>query len=262
MSDTVRYEVGDHVAVVTLHRPERLNAMTTELLQALLGSLESAAIDNDVRAVIVTGAGRAFCAGGDVTGLAGGGEREPGNVREAMRGGFRVVELLREMPKVTIAAINGPCAGAGFAIACACDLRYAARSAIFNSAFVAVGSSGDYGGAWTLPRIVGEAKAREIYLLSERFDAATAERIGLVANVFDDVDLMVRARAAAERAANFAPLTVAAIKESFNDSAGEPSFSAYLDREADRFTRVLGTRDATEAARAFLEKRSPRFEGR
>jgi 2-(1,2-epoxy-1,2-dihydrophenyl)acetyl-CoA isomerase len=217
-----------------------------------------------VRVVILTGAGRGFCAGGDLSAGEGGGvlsgkaiERDVGRLRQYMQSS----RLLHEMPKPTIAAINGPCAGAGLSWACAVDLRYAAASAKFSTAFLTAGLSGDFGGTWTLPRIVGPAKARELYLLAERFDAREAERIGLVSRVVADDELMPYVRSVAERLRAAAPLALRAIKENLNDAL-EVGFAEMLDREPGRHVRCAHTRDATEAARAFVEKRPPKFEGR
>jgi len=268
MDEVVRYEQDGGVATVTLNRPEHLNTMSPDLIEGALDAFERAASDDAVRAVILTGAGRGFCAGGDLGGMA---SRAPdpasGRARPIesdiarLRSRMRTSQLLRDMPKVTIAAINGPCAGAGLAWACACDLRYAARSAVFNTAFMTAGLSGDFGGTWTLPRIVGPAKARELYLMAEKFSAAEAERLGLVTAVVDDADLLDVVRARAARAAGFAPLTLAAIKANLND-AQHMDFASLLDREAERHIRVGRTADAREAAAAFLQKRPAVFEGR
>ena len=146
------------VATVTLHRPEKLNALDLEHVLALRDELRVLARDDSVRAVVLTGAGRGFCAGGDVTSMTGDGNTsaEPVDLRAIME----VSELLHGMPAFTVAAINGPCAGAGLSFAAACDLRYAARSAVFVSAFLRVGSSGDHGSAWVLSRAVGSASTR------------------------------------------------------------------------------------------------------
>lgn len=267
MEDVVRYAVDGRVATITLDRPQHMNTMSGALLDQTLVALESAADDDAVRAVILTGTGRAFCAGGDLQGFA---QREPAGDGAApgleadirrLRGYVRTSQLLRDMPKVTFAAINGACAGAGLAWACAADIRYCAASAVFNTAFMTAGLSGDFGGTWTLPRIVGPARARELYLLAEKFRAADAERMGLVSAVLPDDELMPFVRARAERVAGFAPLTVRAIKANLNDAL-DVSFPAMLDREADRHTRCGRTEDAREAARAFLEKRPPVFRGR
>ena len=149
-----------------------------------MAALEQAAEDDAVRAVILTGTGRAFCAGGDLRGMAAGGNGNRPKTTEGsiarLRGAMRTSQLMHGMGKVTFAAINGACAGAGLAWACACDIRYAADNAVFNTAFMTAGLSGDFGGTWSLSRIVGPAKARELYLLAEKFDATEAARIGLV----------------------------------------------------------------------------------
>jgi 2-(1,2-epoxy-1,2-dihydrophenyl)acetyl-CoA isomerase len=269
MHDVVRLEIDRGVATITLNRPERLNTMSGPLLERTLEILEQVAADDAVRAVIMTGAGRAFCAGGDLQSMAGGAAAgvEPagdGDVEagvERLRRAMRTSELLRDMPKVTFAAINGACAGAGLAWACAADIRYCAASAVFNTAFMTAGLSGDFGGSWTLPRIVGPARARELYLMAEKFRADEAARIGLVSAVLPDEELLPFVRGRAERAAGFAPLTLRAIKANLSD-AMEVGFSEMLDREADRHVRCGRTEDAREAARAFLEKRAPVFRGR
>jgi 2-(1,2-epoxy-1,2-dihydrophenyl)acetyl-CoA isomerase len=266
----VEYEVAYGVATITLNRPESMNTMGGELLPLTNAYLARAASDGDVRAVVLTGTGRAFCAGGDLRDMAAGNRGAPGqaigpgSVSRAitdLRYHMRSSQLLREMPRITIAAINGACAGAGFSWACACDLRYAAESAVFNSAFLTAGLSGDFGGTWTLPRIVGPAKARELYLMPEKFRADEALRIGLVTAVVPDDEFAAFVRDKATRAASFAPLTAASIKANLND-ADHVSFSEALDREADRHIRSGLTEDSREAARAFLEKRAPTFTGR
>ncbi len=264
MSDTVLYETDGAIATVTLNRPDNMNTMNGELLAAAVDVFERAASDDAIRAVIFTGRGRAFCAGGDLGGGAGGGvfdERPVQQQVESLRRSMRTSQLLREMPKATIAAINGACAGAGLSWACACDLRYAAESARFNTAFLSAGVSGDFGGTWTLPRIVGPSKARELYMLSERFTAQDAERLGLVARVLPGEELMPAVRRVAEKLAASAPLALRRIKANFNDSE-RLSFSEALDLEADRHTRCALTEDATEAADAFMAKREPAFKGR
>jgi 2-(1,2-epoxy-1,2-dihydrophenyl)acetyl-CoA isomerase len=179
----------------------------------------------------------------------------------SMRSLVRVTELLSGMPKVTIAAVNGPCAGAGLSWACACDIRYAAASAIFTTAFVAVGQTGDYGCTWTLPRIIGRGPARELLLTAERFDARRAERIGLVSAVLPDEDLLAHAKAVAAEAAARSPLAVAGMKANLDD-AENLTLAGLLQRESERFVANQDTFDAGEAARAFVEKRPPRFERR
>lgn len=237
--------------------------MTDELLTAALAAFERAASDTAVRAVVLTGSGQAFCAGGDLGAGPGGGvaaaptcEGTVGVLRRYMC----TSQLLRGMPKVTIAAINGACAGAGLSWAAACDLRYAADQAVFTTAFVNAGLSGDFGGTWTLSRIVGPAKARELYLLGDRFDATEAHRIGFVSKVLPADELMPFVRSVAERLAVAAPQALRRIKENLDDAVDMP-FSDLLDREARRHVQRMRTEDAVEAARAFVEKRRPAFRG-
>lgn len=261
------YEVAGAVATVTLNRPDQMNTMSEGLLAAVLEGLEAAAADAAVRVVVLTGSGRAFCAGGDLsrfaagTGRAVAGSQDHDERVAGLRQVTRTSELLHHMPKVTIAAINGACAGAGLAWACAADLRYCADTARFNTAFVNAGLSGDFGGTWTLPRIVGPAKARELYLLAEKFGADEAERIGLVTRRLPGADLMAEVQRVAQRLASLAPLALREVKANLND-AESLSLGALLDRESDRMIRLGGTADAREAAAAFLEKRQPHFEGR
>jgi 2-(1,2-epoxy-1,2-dihydrophenyl)acetyl-CoA isomerase len=260
MNETVLYEAADGIATITLNRPERLNAMNATLLQGALEALEMAAADDDVRAVILTGAGRGFCAGGDLTSPDTLGTGPPQSRIRILRTYMRSSQLLREMPKVTIAAVNGPCAGAGMSWACAADLRYAAASARFVTAFLNAGLSGDFGGTWTLPRIVGRAKARELYFLSEAVSADEAERVGLVTRTLPDGELMPYVRGIARKLADSAPITLRYIKQNLND-ADHMSFAQLLDAEAVRHVTSGTTEDQREAARAFIEKRQARLQG-
>ena len=269
MTSTVLYESRDGVATITLNRPDRLNTMGGDLLERLLAALEQAASDDAVRVVILTGAGRGFCAGGDLgvlneragSAAAGGGKQSRQTKVAQLRTAMRSSQLLHEMEKVTIAAINGACAGAGLSLACACDLRFAAQRAKFNVAFRNAGLSGDFGGTWSLPRIVGPAKARELYLLSPRFDAEEAARIGLVSKVLPDDELMAHVRAVAEDVAGAAPIALRMMKQNLLDGP-RLSFSEQLDREAERHITATMTEDHLEATSAYLQKRKPSFKGR
>jgi 2-(1,2-epoxy-1,2-dihydrophenyl)acetyl-CoA isomerase len=260
MEPSVRSSVEGGVALITLHRPEVLNALDTAMIEELILALRAAGDDAAVRALVLTGAGRGFCAGGDVRAIAGAGGHDRTELAGIVRRLGTASELLFSLPKPTIAAGNGPCAGAGLSLACAADLRVAARSALFTTAFARVGQSGDYGGIWHLTRLLGSARARELVLLSERVPAEVALDLGLVSAVLPDDELLPHALALARRFAAFAPLTVAALKANLNDAAGD--LGSYLDREATRFAQTTMTRDAREAAAAFVEKRTPRFEGR
>jgi 2-(1,2-epoxy-1,2-dihydrophenyl)acetyl-CoA isomerase len=261
MSDLTLYAVADGVATITLNRPDRLNAMTDALLEALLSALEQAAEDDAVHAVVLTGAGRAFCAGGDLKEGVGGGVGGDGSVTTAtgnLRRYMRTAQLLREMPKPTIAAVRGACAGAGLSLACAADLRFAGRSAVFATAFVNAGLSGDFGGTWTLTAILGSGRAREAYLLSERIDAAEALKLGLVSAVVEDDELEGHVGAVAARLAAGPVAALRAIKANLND-AQSVGFAEALEREAARHIASSRTADAAEATQAFVEKRPPVF---
>jgi 2-(1,2-epoxy-1,2-dihydrophenyl)acetyl-CoA isomerase len=239
------------VVTVTLARPDKLNALDLEHVVAFRDELRAVADDPSVRALILAGAGRGFCAGGDVSTMTGegSGSAESTDLRALME----VAELLHTMPAVTIAAVNGPCAGAGLSFACACDLRYAARSAVFVSAFLRVGSSGDHGSAWVLTRAVGPAKARELLLLGARIDAAEAARIGLVSEVLDDDALGAHVDDIAARIAAMPPTAARLMKQNLDDAITLP-LDRYLDVESARFAECSGSEEAVAAARAFLAR--------
>ncbi|WP_326837555.1 enoyl-CoA hydratase [Amycolatopsis rhabdoformis] len=250
------------VATVTMNRPERLNTMTDPFLEELLAALEQVADDRGVRAVVLRGAGSAFCAGGDLKAGVGGGVGDAGSLSTAtgnLRRFMRIAQLLHLMPKPTIAAVHGACAGAGLSLACAADLRYASRSAVFVTAFLKVGMTGDFGGTWTLPRIVGRSRAREAYLLGDRIDARKALDWGLVTEVLDsDDELHQRVEDLARGLAAGPTEAQAGVKANLND--GESlGFVEALDREAARHIRSSRSVDAVEATKAFLEKRVPTF---
>jgi 2-(1,2-epoxy-1,2-dihydrophenyl)acetyl-CoA isomerase len=262
MSDEVLLEARDGVAIVTLNRPDRLNAMNDGLLDRLVEVLEEVASDPSVAAVVLTGAGRGFCAGGDLAAMAEGASDATPEARvTSLRRHTRAAELLREMSAVTIAAVNGPCAGAGLSLAMAADLRIAGESAVFRTAFLSAGMSGDFGGSWSLTQLLGTARARELYLFDERLDAARAEHLGMVSSVVPDAELVDSARALAKRLASSAPLARAGIKANLNDAV-RLSFAEMLQREAERHIRCALSDDAAEAGRAFLERRAPVFVGR
>jgi 2-(1,2-epoxy-1,2-dihydrophenyl)acetyl-CoA isomerase len=261
---TVLNHVDGHVATVTLNRPERLNAMNGELADEVLASLDDHAENEQIRVVVLTGAGRAFCAGGDLQQIGSGGGGEPArslaSSARTMRQLTAIAELLHAMPKVTIAAVNGPCAGAGLSWACAADLRYASDSAVFTTAFAKAGQPGDYGGTWFLQRLIGAARARELFFRSTRLDAAAALEIGLVNEVVASDSLMSHVGTIAAEIVGFAPVAIRLMKASLNDAETVP-LGRLLDLEAERFQINMATTDAREAALAFVEKRSPNFTG-
>ena len=254
--ETILCEVEGTLATVTMNRPESLNGITSTMMRELYECLGELARDNDTRVVLFTGAGRGFCPGVDLKASTSGASREP-NRREY----FHITTLLHEMPKVTIAAVNGACAGAGFGWACACDLRYAAERAMFNSAFLGVAISGDMAGPWLLPRIVGATKARELFFMSQKFDAAEAERIGLVLKTFPRDTFHDEVRAIALRLSKSAPLAIGEMKRNFINAENMP-LKDYIELETERHSRTGASNDSREAFRAFVEKREPRFEGR
>lgn len=253
---TIRYETAGNIATLTLNRPDRLNGVTNTMMRELHEALTAASLDQDLRVLVLTGAGRGFCPGADLGHYSSGEADEP-----LLPEYFNLTALLHELRCVTIAAINGACAGAGLGWACACDLRYAARSANFNAAFLDVAISGDMAGPWTLPRIVGAARARELYFLPGKFDAMEAERIGLVSRVFPDDSFRHEVAAIAGRIAGSAPLALRAMKANFL-AAETMALRDYIAIETERHSRTGATHDSREAFRAFVEKRTPRFEGR
>lgn len=263
MADDVLYDLRDGVATLTLNRPDRLNAQNVEMFEAMLARLEHIAHDDEVRVVVLTGAGRGFCAGGDLSQMAEqSGPPKPLTTRvRELRHLTRTSQLLHQMPKVTIAAVNGACAGGGMSWAMACDLRYAARSAKLTTAFVNAGLSGDFGMTWFLPRVVGPAKARELLLFGDVLTADEAASMGLVNEVFDDDRLLEEVGARAARLVAKAPLALAGLKANLND-AEHLDIAHHLEIESDRLVRIFGSQDTREAARAFFEKRPPRFTGR
>jgi 2-(1,2-epoxy-1,2-dihydrophenyl)acetyl-CoA isomerase len=253
--ETIKFEAAGGIGWLLMNRPARMNGMTNQMLVETHDCLEAVAQRTDVRVVVLTGEGRGFCPGADLKHYAGGEADIASSPHH-----FRVPVLLHEMPQVTIAAINGPCAGAGLGWACACDLRFAADIATFSSAFLNVASAGDMGGPWTLPRILGAAKARELYFLPEKFGAIEALQWGLVSRVFDAERLRTEVGAIAARLAAAPPHALREMKRNFLD-AERLEFGSYIAAETQRHITVMAHDDAKEAFRAFVEKRAPRFGG-
>jgi 2-(1,2-epoxy-1,2-dihydrophenyl)acetyl-CoA isomerase len=265
MSEELLYRQESRVAVLTLNRPERLNALTKDMMQALRARLAEVATDDGVGCLVLTGAGNAFCAGGDVRVqarvAAEGSPETPEQRTDALRTSMEAARLLHDMPKPTIAMVNGVAAGAGLSLALACDLRIAGRSARMTTAFAKVGLSGDYGGTWFLTELVGTAKARELYFLSDVLDAARIEALGLANRVVADAELAGETMALAERLANGPAIALRYMKRNLN-VALHGTLSEGLDSEAYGMLRSRASYDHKEAARAFVEKRPPSFEGR
>ncbi len=254
----------DGVAVLTLNRPEVLNAMSRPMLEALLSAMRRLAGDDAVGCIVLTGAGRGFCSGGDVRAMAertktaaGTLESKAADLRERME----ISRLLHESPKPTIAMVNGPAAGAGLSLALACDLRFMAAGARLSTAFANVGYSGDFGGSYFLTQLVGPAKARELYLLAERVDAAEALRLGIVNRICLDDKLREETMAVARRIAHGPRVAYRYMKRNLN-AAESGSLKDVFDLEAWGHTRSGETEDHKEASKAFVEKRQPVFKGR
>ncbi len=264
MGQELLEELKDKVAVLTLNRPDRLNAMSPPMLDALLEALPRLADDPEVGVVVLTGAGRGFCADGDVKAMAEGRESIGTTLEEkaqGLRSRMEVSRWLHEMPKPTIAMVRGAAAGAGLSLALACDLRVASDSARFATAFARVGYSGDFGGSWFLTQLVGTAKARELYLTADIVDAQQALVLGIVNRVVPDVRLEDETMALAARLARGPRIAYRYMKRNFN-AAESGTLKDLLDLEAWHHTRCGMTEDHREAAKAFVEKREPVFRGR
>jgi enoyl-CoA hydratase/carnithine racemase len=259
--------IRERVAVITLNRPEARNALSDHLTPALRSMIKSCGENPQVGALLITGAGTAFCAGGDVKGM--GARRDP--KRLAMSYEEKVADLqerqrlltgaLVSVRKPTIAALPGPAVGAGLAIAMACDIRIAAESAFVSTGYLRVGLSGDYGIAWLLTRLVGTARARELMFTADKVDAARCERIGLVNRVVPDATLQDEAFAMAKSMAEGPAIAMRYMKDNL-DEALAFDFATARDHEAERLVRTTMTEDHREAVQAFIDKRKAVFQGK
>ncbi len=257
----ILFDIGDGVARLTLNRPDRLNSFNTEMHEEVAVALDTVERDAAIRALLITGAGRGFCAGQDL------------NLREATAGGDfdtgaaidrfynPLVRRLKALRKPVIAAVNGPAAGAGANLAFACDIVIAARSASFLQAFCRIGLVPDTGGTWFLPRLAGSARAMGMMLLGEPLPAATAAEWGLIWKVVDDASLMDEARALALKLAQGPTIGLGLIKEALNRSL-ENTLDAQLDSERDLQRVAATSADFREGVAAFLAKRPAQFTGR
>jgi len=266
-TDDLIANVAGGVLTLTLNRPAARNALSRAMLDALAQLLADAEADPAIGAIVITGAGGAFCAGGDVKGMAqrnDSGEAEPIDqaIARQRRNQRAIAGRLHAMPKPTIAAITGAAAGAGLSIALACDLRVMADTAFMTTAFARVGFSGDYGGTYFLTRLVGAAKAREMYFLSDRVDANEALRLGLANRVVPADAVLAEAQALAARLAGGPRVALAYMKENLNRAFSGGDMDDCLDLEATHHVHCGLTDDHKDAARAFVEKRTPVFKGR
>jgi len=256
--ETILFEKENGVATITLNRPQALNAFIPQMNKEVLEALKDGERDGAVRCLVITGAGRAFCAGQDLKGRT---PEQKGSLGASLREKYNpMIRQIRQMEKIVIAAVNGVAAGAGCNLALACDLRVASEEAKFIQSFVRVGLAPDSGGSFILPRLVGLSKAMELLLLGEPVEAQEAQRIGLVAKVFPAAEFAPAAKEIAEHVAR-APRGIGLIKRAVNHALlreleSDLEYEAYLQEIAGR------SADYDEGVRAFLEKRTPVFTGK
>lgn len=256
--ETILYEKQSGVATITLNRPQALNAFTSQMNSEFMSALRDAEKDGEIRSIVITGAGRAFCAGQDLKARS---REQRGSLGQSLREKYNPIILrLRDMEKIVLAAVNGIAAGAGCNLALACDLRIASEEARFIQAFVKVGLAPDCGGSFFLPRLVGLGKAMELFLLGEPLDAREALRLGLVTKVVSANQLPRTAREIAEKLAR-GPRSIGLIKRAVNRTL-KVELENQLEYEASLQEIAGRTTDFDEGVQAFLEKRAPVFTGK
>lgn len=247
---------------LVLNRPEKLNALSAELSTALNDALTRIAEDDSARVVILSGAGRAFCSGGDLGAIGKGRERrETKELGPILRSGMQAVLKMRVMPQPVIAAVNGPAAGAGMNVALAADIRVASDTATFGETFSRVGLYPDYGGTYFLPQLVGPSVAAEMFYTGEMIDAQTALRIGIVNRIVPLAQLEAEVKTVAQKIADGPPMAIRAIKEALFGSSAE-ELAKTLEQEAEKQMECFYSEDCQEGIRAFFEKRRPKFQGK
>jgi 2-(1,2-epoxy-1,2-dihydrophenyl)acetyl-CoA isomerase len=265
MTQELLETVDNGIATLTINREESRNALSRDIMNALPEALTRLANDSSVRVVVLTGAGRAFCSGGDVKGFAkrvSGGDEQTFDQRVTdLRARMEVSRLLHEMPKPTLAVIPGPAAGAGLSLALACDMRIAADDAKLTTAFSKIGLSGDFGGSYFLNHLVGAAMARELYFTGKVIKADEAQKMGMINRVVPFEQLAKAAKEYAQELAALPTVAVGYMKRNLN-TALKGSLSDTLDAEAIHMIRTFETEDHKGAAAAFVEKRQPAFKGR
>ena len=267
-TDHLLARIEGHVATLSFNRPAARNALSDEMYSGFATALPQIAADSSIRVVMITGEGGAFCAGGDVKGMHANNSGESsgrGSIEDAVSR-LRYIQsvvsgALRKLPQPVVAAIPGAAAGAGLSIALSADLRIAAEKALLVTAFANVGASGDFGMSWFLPRIVGEAKAKELMFMSPRLSAHEALELGIVNRVFSDDTFTADAMDFCQNLAERAPIALRYIKENINRSMSV-TLDAALDAEGSAMPRTMSTADHREAAAAFVEKRAPKFIGK
>jgi 2-(1,2-epoxy-1,2-dihydrophenyl)acetyl-CoA isomerase len=261
MYEHILVSEADNVVTITLNRPDKLNAFIGHMRRDLAEALEHAGSDRSVRVVVITGAGRAFCAGGDIGFMAELMQRRDAEEFARILGaGRRVITAIRQMTKPVIASINGPASGAGCNLAFACDLRIASNTATFSQSFAKVGLHPDWGGTYFLPRLVTPNKACEMFFLGEAIDAAEAARLGIVNQVVAPEELESATLHLAERLRAAPPIALAAAKQAVYTSEGA-DLEEMLRYETEAQLRCFESDDGHEGVRAFLEKRDPKFTG-
>ena len=261
MYEHILVSEGEGITTITLNRPDRLNAFIGHMRRDLAEALEHAGSDRNVRVVIITGAGRAFCSGGDISFMAELMERRDSEEFARILGaGRRVITAIRSMTKPVIAAVNGPAAGAGFNLALACDLRIASSNATFSQSFVKVGLHPDWGGTYFLPRLVTPNKACEMFCLGDTIDANEAARLNIVNQVVAPEELESATLQLAERLRAAPPIAISAAKQAVYMSGGA-DLDEMLRYETEAQLRCFDSEDGHEGVHAFFEKRDPRFTG-
>jgi 2-(1,2-epoxy-1,2-dihydrophenyl)acetyl-CoA isomerase len=270
MTDHLIESVQDGIATLTMNRPEARNALSGDMQAALAAALPRLAADRAVRVIVLTGAGGAFCAGGDVKGFAarntaaadgGGGRFDLEDRVHGLRAAMDVVRVLAEAPKPTLAVIPGPAAGAGLSLALACDIRVATTTAKLTTAFSKVGLAGDYGGSYFLTQLVGAAKARELYFTGDVISGEEAARLGIVNEAVPPEEIEAAGARWAAKLANLPTVAVGYMKRNLN-AAAYSTLGEVLDLEAMHMVRTFMTEDHRTATAAFVEKRAPQFQGR
>ena len=266
-TDQLLGRIHGNVAVLSFNRPESRNALSDEIYNGFNTALPEVAENNDIRVLMVTGEGGAFCSGGDVNGFRAShaGEGQPVTPEESLDR-LRQIQMwvsgaFRKLPKPVVAAIPGPAAGAGLSIALAADFRVAKESAIFVSAFSTIGASGDFGSSWFLPRLLGEAKAKEFMFLSPRVTAAEALNLGLINRMFPDAEFENASLAFCDELAARSPIAMRMQKENIQRSF-DADLATGLEAEATAMVRTMSTADHREAVAAFFDKRTPDYTGR
>lgn len=261
-SNSILLNVEAGVAEITLNRPDKLNSFTRAMHAELRAVLDTARSDASVRAILLTGAGRGFCAGQDLADVVDPATGKPGKVNNTLAEDYNpLIHTLQEIGIPVVCAVNGVAAGAGANIALACDIVLAARSASFIQAFVKIGLVPDAGGSYVLPRLIGLARAKALAMLGDKLDAETAERWGMIWKVVDDAQLMMEARKLAAHLATQPTKAIGLIKQAMHASLGN-DLAAQLAVELDYQSQCADSHDYQEGVGAFLEKRKPAFKGR